>query len=1519
MTGRVNVKFVIILSAALLTLFAAIAGAVFYVVVKSAEDYAGLARQYEAEDEWRRAASAWGSAVYRDQDNLDYLESWLEAYQRVEPENELEYEQLFLEKYYAALRTIASVKQTDAEAHARYLDVYRNRLQGFVNQQQEELFVTEVTNVLGQFSLAGQEGSPDSEFLRWYRGASLTKLIDSGITLPESREALAREDLEVALAARPDRFDVAEQLFLYHSALRDRADLARQSEQARAHADDATAVLEGFIRANPSDAAALTLDLVDRAERTLRAVDLDIPAAELIAQRTDALDVIRPDFDDLVARLGGELAQQVDGDTAQRIMLLAQRFAPSSWPEVAAPIWDLAAQNNPETSLTLLNRAGFLALARRRDDAMEAFEQVASLPDPPINYEGVLRFRTRPFAEYRRATLAIERWEASSLEGPEKDALLNEAKRLRDDLASKRLESDSQLLLVNAKLAVAEKRFAEADRILKRYNGAAQQPNAEALRLSGLVLSELGNTGAARDAFEQAYELEPFNFVTLIQLSRIERELKDYTSAAEWLRRASSLNPDSEPLKQEIRQLGVLTGENAPADACEGYRIQAQIANDAGDTPSYIEALRRSVEECGNPAFSRLLAQALRQQNDVEGAIAVVEQGLRLFPDDAGLRRLMSLLTSDDPTQELIEAITTNPDLSDAARAKQIYRVLAVSGETDRADEVLEEAIRLNPNDSELLATKFDRALAAGDTATAESLIEPLSRADADGAEGRTFRAGLAFNSGDFEEAERLLRAAEEQGSTSARTVRLLAQVLARRGRAQDAIDAFARAYRIRPDDMSVILPYLDALYGSGRLNEALEVARASRPVGQNDPRFVRRWLTLEGEVGDRAMALDERLERSQSDPSDTENRTQIVALLMQLGRYDEARSRLDELRATEDSLDLVTLDARWYAQRNQLDEARDVFAAFLVDRGTEIEGPDAYIRFGSFLIEFGDTNAGLSTLRQARRFQDPDNPQADLVLAARYFDLGRFEEAAEIYSSLADTASDAGSLNKDSLLLRLAEAYVRLNRYDDAQQTLARVPQESSQTVSARLLTADIAAGRGRTADAIEQLDATVAEYPDEPLALLKRAELRVNQGELDDALADLDAALDIAPASSVALRLRATIRFESGDTIGAFEDMRAAVDSVPDDSRLRLAAAQRFVAADRIEDATELIDEGLIRQPNDIRLKANAGDLFARNNEFRIAARYHESAWEQAKSIALADRYVRSLILQQPPKTSEAFAVLRDPALDENDRPAARATLRARVEVAAENTGRARQQLDIAYDDIRDNTAALSTWVRALPEILGSQDEAVAYLETLAERGRLNAWARVFRAEVLLADGQTRSEGIASLESLIDGEVDTARRRRILGTLSAALFRAGRIEDAVDRINETLEIDPDNADLLNNKAYLLATELDQPQQAVDPASRAAELAPERWDIVDTLGVVQLLSGEPRIAIETLELALTLAPTPADKASVKINLAKATYATGDRTRASDLLNEVRTLVRQDADAAERLSERFEDAEASLR
>ena len=121
---------------------------------------------------------------------------------------------------------------------------------------------------------------------------------------------------------------------------------------------------------------------------------------------------------------------------------------------------------------------------------------------------------------------------------------------------------------------------------------------------------------------------------------------------------------------------------------------------------------------------------------------------------------------------------------------------------------------------------------------------------------------------------------------------------------------------------------------------------------------------------------------------------------------------------------------------------------------------------------------------------------------------------------------------------------------------------------------------------------------------------------------------------------------------------------------------------------------------------------------------------------------------------------------------------------------------------------------------------------------------------------------------------------------------------------------MEPTNIVALNNLAFVLAVRRSAPAEAVSFARRAATLAPGSGAVLDTLGWIEHLLGNPDAAASLLEQAVRLEP---GQANIRLHAAVVYVATGKRDAAEKELKETLRLdpTLEDHDDVRKLRERL--------
>lgn len=130
-----------------------------------------------------------------------------------------------------------------------------------------------------------------------------------------------------------------------------------------------------------------------------------------------------------------------------------------------------------------------------------------------------------------------------------------------------------------------------------------------------------------------------------------------------------------------------------------------------------------------------------------------------------------------------------------------------------------------------------------------------------------------------------------------------------------------------------------------------------------------------------------------------------------------------------------------------------------------------------------------------------------------------------------------------------------------------------------------------------------------------------------------------------------------------------------------------------------------------------------------------------------------------------------------------------------------------------------------------------------------------------VLKADARLAQDEGANIEALLNRAVEIEPRLTGVNLRLALMHEArGAYDQAIERYQIVVSIEPGNPIALNNLAYALAEHRKQPKEALPFAERAYAVMPTP-DIADTLGWIHHLLGDDKAAIPLIEKALSAAP----------------------------------------------------------
>ncbi|MFQ5770710.1 MAG: tetratricopeptide repeat protein, partial [bacterium] len=119
---------------------------------------------------------------------------------------------------------------------------------------------------------------------------------------------------------------------------------------------------------------------------------------------------------------------------------------------------------------------------------------------------------------------------------------------------------------------------------------------------------------------------------------------------------------------------------------------------------------------------------------------------------------------------------------------------------------------------------------------------------------------------------------------------------------------------------------------------------------------------------------------------------------------------------------------------------------------------------------------------------------------------------------------------------------------------------------------------------------------------------------------------------------------------------------------------------------------------------------------------------------------------------------------------------------------------------------------------------------------------------------------EAIKFLNKSLQRAPEKAPVRAItLSTLAAAYDEMGEYEKSLEYYQKALQIDPDNATILNNYSYSLSERGERLEEALEMVNKALEVEPENGAFLDTIGWVYYKLGDYKKALEYIKKSIAV------------------------------------------------------------
>jgi len=687
----------------------------------------------------------------------------------------------------------------------------------------------------------------------------------------------------------------------------------------------------------------------------------------------------------------------------------------------------------------------------------------------------------------------------------------------------------------NYRLGEVQQRLGEYGDALWRYREAVRLEPDRAqwrARLAGLLILAQ-RSDDAREQVDKALEIDPESLEALMLDARLRAVAQDYALAIERLDQVLEFTSDFQPESEELSD----DEKQARALRQAAYTLKAQVQLHRQDFDAAEATLRvfcrdfdelgphlllavflvdrersdeaqveyRSAVEAADTEDHRLRAQFamaafLAGRKDIEGAEKALLEAREASPDrDEPLLQLATLYARAGRNEEAARVLEEVAEKQqDQARPlltlSNFYRL---QGEIDKAIEALERALVLEPDNeqailarAEFLMDQREERPELGDEARA--VVEAVLEENPNSVLGLFTKAKFELFDGENEAAANHLRRVVQESPSS------LAHVM------------LAMAYqRMAQSDLA-----RSELLAAVRLDESNLVAR--RALAQ---------LYLES--GNYVLAIQEAeatLRRAPDDLAVVLLRARALAANRQ---RTEAKAVLDAIEYPEGANPRRVEAVLLYLQIGAGDEAIALAEAVLADEPANSEALDLW---ATHKARTGESEVALARVNQAIEASPDDASLYELRAGVALASGAPADQREALYARVMrdlDTAIEKAPGRGSPWVLK-ANVYRLQQRWEDADQSLAKAIESAPSEVDAYAIRAELLDQRGETARAMAAYEVVLSVHPDHAMAKNNLAWLLASS---DSATADeLDRAQLLAQDAKEAFPDDASI----SDTLG-------------------------------------------------------------------------------------------------------------------------------------------------------------------------------------------------------------------------------------------------------------------------------------------------------------------------------------------------------------------------------------------------
>jgi tetratricopeptide (TPR) repeat protein len=1155
-------------------------------------------------------------------------------------------------------------------------------------------------------------------------------------------------------------------------------------------------------------------------------------------------------------------------DLPQAAVALAQAYALKPDYDAADKLLSDTIESHPDHFDAWVARTDLLLRAEKPGEALALAERWLKRPPILVGYKSH-RNRLERLQMCGQAASAAIAGASPKEGGSPDDALVKKAQEYVTRMEKEAGQDTPYTELLQGRIYRLEGKIVEATKVLEKADKSFNGTNADVrLRLAELYLMQR-EMGLTQKMLASVIQMAPKYPRAYYMAALVAAQMGDGAEAMAKLDAGLQLEPDNRDMLQLKVTLLKASDQKAQLPAIEqklgqpasvAERLQRAYQSIVDGKPQEAEAACRDIlaSEPGNISALRMLLALLLQRDRQQEAREVYDAARAASPDDSTIRQLemafSSGMTAEQREQKTLEIIRAEPD--ERIRSQQLYAFYMARQQYDEAGKIADQVEQAHPEDERAVTMQFTLALLRQDWVRAQKYADIAARKDLDGADGGFFRARLATARGDLQKGlDELNIALQKYPSFSDGWVQL-ARIAAGLNRLDDARKSLAKALEINPakGEAYKVLAQLAAAQGDEaafeeNLGKAVQYLRY-------DP-WVEEQATNLSEKKDPQRAILVRRKMLEADPKDATNLVRLAMLYERQEQYDQAGPLIDQaVKLAPKDASLAWVAATYWQRRQDPAKAQKI----LLDLA-QASDPDQKVSATVLLARLYQmqklTEKAEQTYNVAVK-QAPEMAGPWLELAGFYREAGRIDDAVNAYRQALQVPKN-DSRTDNSIRQVLVETLLQSHKLDEASKEIDAFHKAFPDDPGYQLQLGTLLMLQGRTEEAVNTLTTYLHAQPSNAPAHYHRGLIYLATNRLPQAIDDLSQAKQLSPkAFSFEHRKALALAYEANrQPERAVTELNEILRDDPQVAAVARLLADIYLRSGRMNDLEALIRKYMDLMPQDWTWPQMLGRVGEATGNYKTSVEgYSLAARTSHFDVEPVDDLLRTQIASK--KYEQAVDYVQK-VIPEDGRVAEVKARWAEALWLQGDKDKARTLFGQAIAEASKDYVRSGRVARITMEALGP-GEAVVLLKQRISEDPENLLIKYMLVAMLAEQKQWDAADALSGE-LVAAAKSNTDKIMVLRQRGALLYQEGKHEAASTAYEDLLKLKPDDAEAMNNVAYILAEDLNRPQEALRYARRAVELRARDANLLDTLGWVYYLSGDLDSAVGTLVSALQYSP----------------------------------------------------------